>query len=97
MSTTNSTAAKVPTVAISMCALARRIAATNRVPLEVAQRMTEGIRARARAEGGRVQRKGLAALETIADGPGTGKKLQEASNEELAALAGAAFGPGRAR
>jgi hypothetical protein len=51
----------------------------------------------ARAEGGGVQRKGLAALESIADGPDTARKLQSASNEELAALAGAAFGPGGRR
>jgi hypothetical protein len=48
----------------------------------------------ARAEtGGGPQRKGIARLEAIADGP-AGAKLAEASNEELAALAGAAFGPG---
>ena len=49
----------------------------------------------ARAEGGGVQRKGLAALESIADSPGSGKLLQESSNEELSHLAAAAFGPRR--
>lgn len=48
----------------------------------------------ARAEGGGVQRKGIAQLEALADAPGVDKKLSEASNEELAAMAGAAFGPG---
>ena len=48
----------------------------------------------ARAEGGGVQRKGLAQLEAIADGPGSAKLMENASGEELAALAGAAFGPG---
>jgi hypothetical protein len=47
----------------------------------------------ARAEGGGVQRKGIAQLEALADAPGITKKLSEASNEELAAMAGAAFGP----
>lgn len=49
----------------------------------------------ARAEGAGVQRKGLAPLEAIADGPGTGKLLEKASNEELSHLAAAAFGPRR--
>ena len=48
----------------------------------------------ARAEGGGVQRKGLAQLEAIADGPGSAKLMENASGEELSALAGAAFGPG---
>jgi hypothetical protein len=47
----------------------------------------------ARAEGGGIQRKGLAPLEAIADGPGAGKLLEKASNEELSHLAAAAFGP----
>ena len=51
----------------------------------------------ARAEGGGVQRKGLARLEAIADGPGSAKLLENASGEELAAMAGAAFGPGTRR
>src|SRR6185437_16054489 len=51
----------------------------------------------ARAEGGGVQRKGLAALEAIADAPDIGKKMQEASNDDLKYLAGAAFGPKGAR
>lgn len=46
----------------------------------------------ARAEGGGVQRKGIAQLEALADAPGVNAKLSTASNEELAALAGAAFG-----
>jgi hypothetical protein len=50
-----------------------------------------------RAEAGGVQRKGIARLEAIADGSGLDKKLQETTNEELAALAGAAFGPHGAR
>lgn len=49
----------------------------------------------ARAEGGAVSRKGLAPLEAIADQRGSAKLLENASGEELAALAGAAFGPGR--
>ncbi len=51
----------------------------------------------ARAEGGGVQRKGIEQLEAFADGPGVDKKLSEASNDELAATAGAAFGPSAAR
>lgn len=51
----------------------------------------------ARAEGGGVRRKGIEQLEALADTPGLGKKLSEASNDELAATAGAAFGPGIAR
>ena len=47
----------------------------------------------ARAEGGGVQRKGLAPLEAIAGSPAAGKLLEDASGEELAAMAGAAFGP----
>jgi len=47
----------------------------------------------ARAETGGVQRKGIAALEAIADAPGNAKVLASAANDELAALAGAAFGP----
>ena len=47
----------------------------------------------ARAEGGGVQRKGIAQLEAIADAPGISKKLSEATNEELTAMAGAAYGP----
>jgi hypothetical protein len=47
----------------------------------------------ARAEGGGVQRKGLAPLESIAGSPAAGKLLEDASGEELAAMAGAAFGP----
>lgn len=49
----------------------------------------------ARAEGGGVQRKGLAPLESIADSPTAGKLLENASNEELSHLAAAAFGPRR--
>jgi hypothetical protein len=48
----------------------------------------------ARAEGGDgPHRKGIAALEAIADGPGTSALLEKASNEELKHLAAAAFGP----
>jgi Family of unknown function (DUF6582) len=47
----------------------------------------------ARAEGGGVQRKGIAKLEAIADSPTIGKQLQEADNQELKFMAGAAFGP----
>lgn len=47
----------------------------------------------ARAEGGDVQRKGLAKLEAIADSPQVGKQLQEATNEDLKLLAAASFGP----
>ena len=49
----------------------------------------------ARAEGGGVQRKGLAPLEAIADSPGSAKLLKESSNEELSHLAAAAYGPRR--
>ena len=47
----------------------------------------------ARAEQGGAHRKGIAQLEAIADSPQAGKTLQEASNEDLKYLAGAAFGP----
>jgi Family of unknown function (DUF6582) len=49
----------------------------------------------ARAEDGGVHRKGLAALESIADSPGNAKLLESATNEELSHLAAAAFGPRR--
>jgi hypothetical protein len=48
-----------------------------------------------RAEGGGVQRKGLAPLEAIADSPTAGKLLESASNEELSHTAAAAYGPRR--
>lgn len=51
----------------------------------------------ARAEAGGVQRKGIAALESLAESPQIGKQLQEASNEDLKYMAGAAFGPKGAR
>jgi hypothetical protein len=47
----------------------------------------------ARAEGGGVQRKGLAPLESIADSPTAGKLLESASNEDLSHMAAAAYGP----
>ncbi len=48
-----------------------------------------------RAEGGGVQRKGLAPLEAIADSPTAGKLLEKASNEELSHMVAAAYGPRR--
>jgi hypothetical protein len=46
-----------------------------------------------RAEGGGVQRKGLAPLEAIADSPTAGKLLENATNEDLSHMAAAAYGP----
>jgi hypothetical protein len=46
-----------------------------------------------RAEGGGVQRKGLAPLEAIADSPTAGKLLENATNEDLSHTAAAAYGP----
>ena len=47
----------------------------------------------ARAESGGVQRKGLAALESIADSPTSDQLLAKATHDELKGLAAAAFGP----